>query len=175
MKKIVLFLSCGLLLSCSDDTSDSVTPSQNELPSGKITIHYSGKTVEFENPRLMVGGPASPYDLTVQGYLNFDDSNQIKHYVHMPFNLVDGAYVLEQIDINDNNWVSETHLDIGHYYVMLVGESANTVFQHENLVTADNHLTGSFSGTLVPGTQEPEGTPAINVSGSFDLDLNAVD
>lgn len=175
MKNIILFLFASLLFSCSDDTDNAVTPSQNELTSGKITIHYSGKTVEFENPQLMVGGPDSPYDLTVQGYMNFDESNQIKHYVHMPFNLVDGAYVLEQIDINDNNWVSETHLDIGHYYVMLIGEFADESFQHENLLTAENHLTGSFSGTLVPGTQEPEDTPAISISGSFDLDLNAAD
>lgn len=173
MKKILLFVFSAILLSCSDDDS-SQNPGQEAISTGSVRIAYLGNNIRFEDPEVMRGGPDSEFDLTVRGYITFDGGHQVKNYISLPFNLVDGNYVLQQIDINDNQF-DGTHLDIMHHNVMLAGPLANPDFEHATVMRSDNHLLGSFSGNVQPGTHEPVGTPGYYLSGDFDINLSAID
>jgi len=171
MKKIVLLFFSMALLSCSDDDRGANTTAENLT--GNIDISYSGKRIVFENPDIIMGGHDSEFDLTIRGYITFEGSHQIKNYIRLPFNMVDGQYQLQQIDLNDNQF-DGVHLDILPHYVMLAGELNDPTFNRTTTFESNNHLVGSFSGTMQPGTQEPEETPALFVSGNFDINLTGL-
>ncbi|PZR23646.1 MAG: hypothetical protein DI539_02440 [Flavobacterium psychrophilum] len=171
---LFLFLSCTILAGCSNDDSSVSNPQDKLIETGGLKIKYEGHTLDFKDVRVMPGGPDSPYDLEMASVIPYEDINATQYSLVLVFNKdAAGNYELYTATLGVDDRQGPRSFYLKGYYAYTSGPFEVPEFAHNTTTsTVDNeviHITGNFSGTLLPGDNQPE--PIAIEDGEFWADF----